>query len=463
MDEKHLTELGTERIPRLLLKYAMPAIVAMVASSVLNIVDSYFIGNHAGKNAISGMATTLPFMNLAVAFGAMVGVGAGSVISIRLGQKDAKTANHVLGNTMTLNIIIGLLVSVVGLLGMDTFLYWFGASSNTAPYAKAYMEVLLVGNIISHSFFGLNSILRAGGHPNIAMHCTLLAVALNCILDPLFIILLDWDISGAAWATVLSQLVALLWQLRILNRPTEVLHFTRGTYKLNPSIVRQILAIGASPFLTNACASLVVLFINQSMRYWGDTLPIENGGDAALAAYGIDNRVVFFFLMIVIGLNHGMQPIAGYNWGAQKDDRVRKVLFMTMAAATCITTVGFLIGEFFPHQVVGIFIKDAPEVTAIAARGFRIDVAVFPIVGAQMVISSFFQSIGHAGKSIFLSMTRQMLFLIPALYFLPMWLGFDGVWWAIPMSDLLSFFVAVGMLIWLANHLRKRNETHRTA
>lgn len=463
MDEKHLTELGTERIPRLLLKYAMPAIAAMVAASVLNIVDSFFIGNYAGKNAISGMAATLPFINLATAFGAMVGVGAGSVISIRLGQKDAQTANHVLGNTITLNILIGLLVTIIGLLGMDTFLYWFGASDITAPYAKDYMQVLLLGNIVSHSFFGLNSVLRAGGHPQTAMYCTLLAVALNCVLDPLFIIVMDWGISGAAWATVLSQLVSLLWQLRILNRSADVLHFTAGTYKLHPSIVRQILAIGASPFLTNACASLVVLFINQSMRRWGDTLPIENGGDAALAAYGIDNRVVFFFLMIVIGLNHGMQPIAGYNWGARQDHRVRKVLILTMIAATCVTTIGFLTGELFPHQVVGIFIKDAPEVTAIAARGFRIDVAVFPIVGAQMVISSFFQSIGHAGKSIFLSMTRQMLFLIPGLYILPLWFGFDGVWWAIPLSDLLSFFVAVGMLMWLVRHLRKRNETHRTA
>lgn len=447
MKKNRIKELGTERIARLLLKYAMPAIVGMMATSVMNLVDSYFIGNYVGKNAISGMTITLPFMNLATAFGVMIGVGAGSVISIRLGQKDVQTANHVLGNATTLSLVIGLLVSIVGLTWLDSFLLWFGASANTAPYAKEYMRVLLYGNVFSQSFYGLNSVLRAGGHPRRAMQCILLAVALNFLLTPFFIVYFDWGISGAAWATILSQSVALIWQLHTLDRGFEVLHFTHGTYRLRFPIVRQILSIGASPFLTTACSCLLVLIINQSMRRWGETLPMEHGGDAAIAAYGIDNRVVHLFVMIAIGLNQGMQPIVGYNWGIKQRERVRKALRLTILVATCITSLGFLIGECFPHQVVSLFVQDAPEVTALAAHGFRINVAMFPIVGAQMVIANFFRSIGDAKTSLFLTLTRQLLFFIPALYLLPLWLGFNGIWWAIPVSDLLSFLVAIAMLM----------------
>lgn len=452
MKESRVKELGTERIGRLLLKYAMPAIVGMVAASVMNLADSYFIGNYVGKNALSGMTVTLPFMNLAAAFGVMIGVGAGSVISIRLGQRNVQTANHVLGNAATLSLIIGLLVSLIGLVWMDSFLHWFGASPNTAPYAKEYMQVLLFGNVFSHSFHGLNNVLRAGGHPRRAMQCTLLAVGLNFLLTPLFVVQFGWGIRGAAWATVLSQSVALAWQLRTLAHGFEVLHFTRGTYRLRLPVVRQILSIGASPFLTTACSCLLVLIINQSMRRWGDTLPIENGGDAAIAAYGIDNRVVHLFVMIAIGLNQGMQPIVGYNWGIGQKERVRKTLKLTILAASCVTSIGFLVGECFPNQVVHIFVQNAPEVTTLAAHGFRINVAMFPIVGAQMVIANFFRSIGHAATSLFLTLTRQLIFFIPALFILPCWIGFDGIWWSIPTSDLFSFLVALAMLL----RMRKR-------
>ncbi len=462
MNQKNVTELGVKSVPRLLWQYALPAIIAMTASSILNIVDRMFIGNGVGALAISGLATTLPFMNLTAAFGAMVGVGAGTVISIRLGQKDYASANNVLGNTFTLNIIIGLLVSLLCWLCLDPLLHVFGASDNTLPYARDYMTALIIGNIISHSFLGLNSVLRSGGHPRQAMACTMLAVVINCFLDPLFIYAFQWGIQGAAWATVISQAIGLTWQLQILSDKTQVLHFQRGTYHLRPTIVRQVLTIGASPFLMNVCACVVVLFINKGMRQYGDMLPMENGGDLAIAAYGIVNSVVFFFLMIVIGLNQGMQPIAGYNWGAHNNSRVWQVLRYAILGATVITTLGWVVGTFFPEMVVRRFTDDA-NVIAIAARGFRIDVAVFPIVGTQMVISNFFQSIGHAGKSIFLSLSRQLLFLIPGLYFLPQWWGFDGVWWAIPISDSFSIIFAFCMLIWLIHHVKKHNEENRAA
>ncbi len=460
MKQQAPLELGTESVSKLLFQYAMPAIIAMTASSVLNIVDRIFIGQGVGPLAISGLATTLPFMNLSAAFGAMVGVGAGAVISIRLGQGNYDTAKRVLGNTVTLNIIIGVAFAAGCWLVLDKLLVWFGASSNTLPYAREYMEVLLLANVISHSYFGLNNVLRAMGHPTQAMMCTILAVGLNCLLDPLFIYVLHWGIRGAAIATVLAQTASLVWQFFVLSNPQEALHLQRGIYRMSGTIVWQIIAIGMSPFLMNCFACIVVLFINTGMRKYGDMLPIENGGDMAIAAYGIVNSVIFFFLMIVMGINQGMQPIAGYNWGARQNSRVWQVLRYALFVATCITTVGFLIGELIPELVIRMFTNDR-NIIAIATRGFRIDVLVFPIVGAQMVIGNFFQNIGHAGKSILQSVTRQALFLVPGLYLLPLFWGLDGVWAAIPISDTLSFGVAVGMLIWLIKHVN--NETDRLA
>ncbi len=461
MKQQAPLELGTEKVSKLLFQYALPAIVAMTAASVLNIVDRIFIGQGVGALAISGLATTLPFMNLSAAFGALVGVGSAAVISIRLGQGNYEVAKHALGNSVTLNVVLSLLFSIVGWIFLDKLLFLFGASHNTLRYARSYMEVLLVCNIITHCYFGFNHVLRATGHPTQAMLCTILAVGLNCVLDPLFIYVFHWGIRGAAIATVVAQTVSLIWQLVLLSNPREVLHLQRGIYKLSLTIIGQILAIGMSPFLMNCCACLVVLFINAGMRKYGDLLPIENGGDMAIAAYGIVNSVIFFFLMIVMGINQGMQPIAGYNWGARLNERVWQVLRYSIFVATLITSLGFLIGEFVPDVVIRMFTRDS-NIIEIAARGFRIDVLVFPIVGAQMVIGNFFQNIGHAGKSILQSVTRQALFLLPGLYVLPLFWGLDGVWAAVPISDALSFVVAFVMLLWLIRRVNK-HEADRTA
>lgn len=444
------TELGTQPVASLLFRYALPAIIAMTATSLLNVIDCAFIGHGAGQEAIAGLATTLPFMNLAAAFGAMVGVGASSVISIRLGQKDYKTAQHVLGNTITLNIVISIAFAVLCWIFLDPLLTVFGAKSEvTRFYAREYMEILLLGNVIAHSYLGLNSVIRSAGHPKLSMMCTITAVVLNTFLDWLFVMEWHWGIRGAAIATVIAQSVGLVIQLILLSRPTELLHLQRGIYGINLTIIRQILAIGLSPCLMNCCACLVVILINDGMfRY---------GGDAALGAYGIDNKVVFFFLMIVMGLNQGMQPIVGYNWGAHLDDRVWRCLRYTIIGATIVTFVGFLIGETIPGYVVRLM-GATGEMEDIATRGFRIDVAVFWLVGGQMVIGNFFQSIGHAGKSIFLSLSRQLLFLVPGLLILPRFLGLDGVWIAIPLSDALSVIFAVTMLV-----MTIRKARHNTA
>ena len=438
-------ELGTERIRKLLVQYAVPAIIAMTASSLYNMVDSIFIGHGVGPLAISGLALTFPLMNLAAAFGSLVGVGAATLVSMRLGQRDYDTAGKVLGNVFMLNLIIGVAFSIVTLLFLDPILYFFGASEATVGYAREYMTVILLGNVITHMYLGLNSVLRASGHPRKAMYATINTVVINTVLDPLFIYGFGWGIRGAAIATVLAQIISLVWQFRILSDRRELLHFRRGIYRLHAKIVRDILAIGMSPFLMNLAACFIVILINKGLKQFG--------GDLSIGAYGIVNRVAFFFVMVVMGLNQGMQPIAGYNFGAQQYDRVLRVLKLTAIGATCVTTCGFLLGELMPRLAVSLFTKDA-ELVRLAAEGMRITFVCFPIIGFQMVATNFFMSIGMAGKAIFLSLSRQLLFLLPGLVLLPplfdqytQWNGSWGVWCAMPLSDLLASIVAFLMLM----------------
>ena len=437
--------LGTERIRKLLAQYAIPAIIAMTAASLYNMVDSIFIGQGVGALAISGLAITFPLMNLAAAVGSLVGVGASTLISMRLGQRDYETARHVLGNVVVLNLLFGVLFGAGALLLLDPILRFFGASEATLPYAREYMVIILLGNVITHMYFGLNAVLRASGHPRKSMYATINTVVINAVLDPLFIFGFGWGIRGAAIATVLAQLISLTWQFRILSDKRELLHFRRGIYRLQAKIVRNIIAIGLSPFLMNLAACLIVILINKGMK--------EYGGDLAIGAYGIVNRVAFLFVMIVMGLNQGMQPIAGYNFGARQYDRVLRVLRLTIAGATCVTTLGFLIGECMPRVVVSLFTTD-PELVRLAAEGMRLNFVCFPIIGFQMVSTNFFQSLGMAGKAIFLSLSRQLLFLLPALLLLPPlfehqtpWSGTWGVWCSMPLSDLLASVVTLVLLM----------------
>lgn len=403
-------ELGTERIRKLLVQYAVPAIIAMTASSLYNMVDSIFIGHGVGALAISGLALTFPLMNLAAAFGSLVGVGAATLVSMRLGQRDYETAQRILGNVVVLNLIIGISFGLLTLVFLDPILYFFGASDATIGYAREYMSVILWGNVVTHMYLGLNAVLRAAGHPRKAMYATILTVTINAILDPLFIFGFGWGIRGAAIATVLAQILALVWQFRIFSDRNELLHFRRGIYRLKGKIVRNVLAIGMSPFLMNLAACFIVILINKGLK--------EYGGDLNIGAYGIVNRLGFFFVMIVMGINQGMQPIAGYNYGARQFDRVDRVLKLTIIGATCVTTLGFLIGELAPRLAVSVFTDD-PELVRLSAEGMRIVFFCFPIIGFQMVTTNFFQSIGMAGKAIFLSLSRQLLFLMPGLIFLP--------------------------------------------
>jgi putative MATE family efflux protein len=431
------SELGTEPIGKLLLKYAVPAIIAMTASSLYNIVDSIFIGQGVGPYAISGLAITFPLMNLSAAFGAMVGVGGSTILSIYLGQKKYNSAKKVLTNVVGLNVVLGILFMLLSLIFLDPILYFFGASETTISYAREYMQIILIGNVITHLYLGLNSLVRASGHPKKAMVATFLTVILNTALDPLFIFSFDMGISGAAWATVISQTISLIWVLRIFSNKNEVVRFDGKYISFDKKIIRRSLSIGLSPFLMNFAACFVVIIINQSLK--------EHGGDLAIGAYGIVNRVVFLIIMVVMGLNQGMQPIAGYNFGGGDMARVKRVLRLTIYAATVITTFGFLIGELLPTFVVSAFTTDK-ELIALAAEGLRITVLVFPIVGFQMVVSNFFQCIGMAGKAIFFSLSRQVLFLIPGLLIFPTFFGTTGVWMSMPISDAIASIVAAIML-----------------
>ena len=443
-------ELGTERIRKLLMQYAVPAVVAMTASSLYNMVDSIFIGHGVGPLAISGLALTFPLMNLAAAFGSLVGVGAATLISMRLGQRDYATAQRVLGNVVMLNLLLGVGFGVVALLFLDPILYFFGASDATIGYAREYMTVILLGNVITHMYLGLNSVLRASGHPRKAMYATINTVIINTILDPIFIYGFGWGIRGAAIATVLAQIISLVWQFRLLSDRSELIHFRRGIYRLRRRIVRDVLAIGMSPFLMNLTACFIVILINKGLKTYG--------GDLMIGAYGIVNRLAFVFVMIVMGVNQGMQPIAGYNFGAQQYDRVLRVLKLTIVCAVGITTAGFLVGEFAPRLAVSLFTSDE-ELIRLSVEGMRIVFIFFPIIGFQMVATNFFQSIGMAGKAIFMSLSRQLLFLMPGLIFLPRffevstpWDGSWGVWCAMPLSDFLATVVAFFML---THQLRK--------
>jgi len=439
-------ELGTESIGKLLKKYALPAIIAMTASSLYNMVDSIFIGQGCGAMAISGLALTFPLMNLSSAFGTLVGVGAATLTSVLLGQRNYDVAKRVLNNVVILNVLIGIVFSAVSLIFLNPILDFFGASDATRPYARVYMIPILIGNIITHLYFGLNAIVRVSGHPQKAMYATILTVGLNTLLDPLFIFVFKMGIQGAAIATVLSQSVSLVWILKILCDKREFLHIDWHRMHLDTAIAKRSLSIGLAPFLMNAASCFVVIFINNQMKRYG--------GDLYIGAYGINNRIVFLFLMIVIGLNQGMQPIAGYNYGAKNYDRALKVLNMTMNYACCVMATLFLIGMFVPRAAVSLFTHDE-QMIEIAAHGLTINVLFFFVVGRQMVISSFFQSLGMANKAIFLSLIRQLIILLPCLAIMPLFFGVEGVWYSLPASDFIAVIVSEIMLVQLKKSFKK--------
>lgn len=434
------TELGSKKIGTLLRMYAVPGIIAQTASSLYNMVDSIYIGHikDVGSYALSGLAVTFPLMNLSAALGTLVGVGAMTMISVLLGQKNYESANKVLGNVLSLNVIIGAVFTFFTLLFLNPILTFFGATQNTLQFARDYMIIILSGNIFTHLYFGLNGVIRASGNPKTAMGLTLFTVISNTILDPVFIFVLDMGVKGAALATILCQILALSYSLRFFLNKNRIPHFPRPVFQINRRIAKSSLAIGLGPFLMNAAACIIALFINQQL--------LKYGGDLAIGAYGIVNRITFMFVMIVMGFNQGMQPIAGYNYGAKQYHRVKEVFSLTAIWAVITTTVCFLVSEFLPMPAAGLFTNDM-ALKEMAAEGLKTMNAAFALVGFSMVASNLFQCLGMVKTSIFLSLSRQLIFLLPLLYALPNWFKEKGVWMSFPISDTLSILVSAFFII----------------
>ena len=443
MSAPKITELGTQSIRSLLMKYALPGIIAMTASSLYNMVDSIFIGHGVGAMALSGLTVAKPFMDICAAFGTLVGVGASSLVAIKLGEKDYRSANDVLANVVLLNVLLGALVMVVGLYWLDPILYAFGASDVTIAYAREYMEIILLGNILTHIYYGLNSMLRSIGHPKIAMYATILAVVVNIILDPIFIFVLDMGVRGAALATMISQLVSVIIELVIFLNPKEVIYFHRGIWRLKRDITMRALGIGTAPFLMHMASCFVVIVLNNQLKRYG--------GDMAIATFGMTNRFMFFFAMIIMGLNQGMQPIVGYNYGAKLFDRMVRALKLTAMCATCVMGVLWLFGLVWPEGFIRLFTHDEVLIAQSIAPA-RVMLCTMVMVGFPMVVGNFYTSIGMSGKAIFLSLTRQVLLLIPCILCLPLlfqqlnitpiW----GVWWSLPICDAMAAVLAAIVL-----------------
>lgn len=445
-------DLGHQGIGKLLTQYSVPAIIASVATSLYNIIDSIFIGRGVGPMAIAGLAITFPLMNLVVAFVMLIAAGGATISSIFLGQKNYDRATDVVNNVFTLSLIHSVIFGGLTLIFLDPILYFFGATDATIEYAREFMKVILYGTPISYVFIGLNNLMRATGYPKKAMISALISVVVNLVLAPIFIFVLNWGIKGAATATICGQFTAFVWVLYHFMSKNSSIHFKKDNRWLTWTIIKRIYAIGLSPFLMNICACVVVIFINRALLDYGG-----DNGNLAVGAYGILNRTTMFFVMIVFGVTQGMQPILGYNMGANNFDRVKKTLRLGIIIGISITVVGWIITELLPDAVSQLFTTDKTLID-LSREGFRIYFICYPVVGCQIVIQNFFQSVGKPKMSIFLSLTRQLLFLIPFLIILPKIWGVNGVWASMAASDIIAFVVAIITLWWWMGHVMKKME-----
>lgn len=437
-DSDRLRELGTASVPKLLFKYSLPAVVGTVVSAVYNIVDSMVIG-HAidDPNVVAGIAVTFPVMNLATALGMLIGAGAATRVSIVLGQKDHRRAELILGNSVLLTVIIGILYMTGFAIFLDKILMLFGASEHTLPYAHEFLMWVLPGMLLMNLTFSYNNVMRASGYPGKAMYTNLIGAGMNMILAPLFLFGFGWGIRGAAIATDISMLITAFFVMAHFFNTKNELHFVRGTFRFDWPIIKSVLYIGMSPFLINVAGASVNAIINNSLLHYG--------GDNAIAAVVVFNRFVTVFIFIVIGICQGMQPILGYNYGSGRFNRLFKTLWWAVGSAVAVTSLGSAIGALMPESIAKMFMQD-PEQINCAVSCLRITTIAFWIVGFQVVATNFFQSMGMAGKSIFLSLTRQIIFMIPLLYILPPHFGLDGVWAAFPISDFVATVVAATLL-----------------
>lgn len=431
-------DLAQKKISSIIWEYSLPAIVGTLVNTLYNIVDRIFIGQGVGAMAISGLAITFPVTILTSSLGMLVGVGAASRISISLGEKKKDTAEKILGNSLLLIILFNAIIMTVFYLYLDQILIAFGATEQTLPYAREYLQIVLVGNVFISLCYSFNNMMRASGYPKKAMYTMLIGAVLNIILDPIFIFVFKLGIAGVAWATVISMFVGMLFVMYHFVQKESIIRLKRKFIRFNKDIILAIVSIGMSPFFMQVAASGVAVLMNVAL--------IKHGGDLAVGAFGILNSMTMIIVMLIVGLNQGTQPIIGYNYGAQRYGRVQETFIYTLKVATIFSTTGFIIGMFFPRVFASAFTTD-PELLDIAERGIRLGLISFPIVGFQIVAGSFFQSIGKATKAIIQSLSRQILFLVPALLILPNMFGLTGVWISMPIADFLSSLLSLYLLM----------------
>lgn len=438
-NDARLLELGTAKIWKILLKYSLPAVVGTVISAVYNIIDSIVIG-HAidDPNVVAGIAVTFPVMNLATAFGMLIGAGAATRVSIVLGQNDKHMAELILGNSVILTCVIGLAYVAVFAIFLDPILRMFGASPNSLPYAREFLLWVLPGMVLMNLTFSYNNVMRASGYPSKAMYTNIIGAILNCILAPLFLFGFKWGIRGAAIATDISMTVTAVWVMSHFFNKNNTLHFTHGIYRLSWKVISGVLYIGMAPFIINIAGSGINAILNNSL--------LRLGGDNAIAAIVVFNRFTTICIFTIIGICQGMQPILGYNYGSRRFGRLFSTLRLATIVATVITTLGSIAGHFFPREIASMFMQDETQIEC-AINCLRITTLGFWMVGFQIVATNFFQALGMAGKAIFLSLTRQIIFMIPLLFILPRIWQLDGVWMAFPFSDLAATIVTTILLV----------------
>lgn len=447
MQESREFLLETKKISKLVWDYSLPAIVGTLVNALYNIVDRIYIGQGVGALAISGLAVTFPVMNLTGALGMLVGAGASSRISISLGKKDKIRAEQILGTSLMLIILLNVVFMTLFYIFLDPLLLAFGATEATFPYAYDYLRVVLLGNVFVSLCYSFNNMMRASGYPKKAMYTMLIGAILNVILDPIFIFVFNMGIRGVAIATVISMFIGMLFVMHHFTLKSSIIRLRRKYIKLNWKIVLAIVSIGVSPFAMQVAASGVAVLMNTSL--------IKYGGDLAVGAFGIWNSFSLIVVMIIIGLNQGTQPIIGYNYGAKNYGRVKETLFYAIKVGTIVSSMGFLLGMFFPRQLSGIFTTDK-ELIDIAENGIKIAAMGFPLVGLQIVISNFFQSIGYAAKAMIQSLSRQLLFLVPVLIIFPRFWGLNGVWAANPIADTLAALLSIYLLILQMRIIKKQ-------
>ncbi len=438
-------DLESKSVGKLLFQLSVPAVIGMLVNALYSVVDRIFIGRGVGSLALSGVAVTFPITNIIMAVGMLVGIGAASVVSIKLGQKKNEEAERIVGNAFLLTLILTIFITILGLIFLDPLLKVLGASDDTLPYAKTFSTILLAGAVLQNVGFGLNPIIRSQGDAKTAMKTMLIGAILNTILNPIFIFVFKLGVAGSALATLISQAVCSIWVVYYLSTKS-IIRLKRHHMKLNFATIGEISSIGVSPFIMQVSASFVTIVINTSLKKYG--------GDLAIGAYSLISSIAMLILMPAFGVNQGAQPIIGYNFGAGNAARVKKALFYSIIVNTCITALGWILIELFPVAIIKIFNGDDTELIHIASNGLRLYLLAIFTVGAQSACINYFQSIGKALISMLLSLLRQVIILIPLVLILPHYLALNGIWIAGATSD---FFALVISAVMLMLEIRKLN------